>query len=195
MLGEWVKNFYGNQEETGTIIKSKKSRYIIIVAICLGLLALVWDTTPKTDSNQLQLEKQPQLLTDNSVKEQLTQELNNILSQIEGAGDVKVSITLSSDGEKNYASNTTEEKSEIAENDSQGGDKQSTESRENKELAISSGNALLIERKFPEVIGVLVVAKGAKNPVVKEQLVAATATLLDIPAHKVSVMPGKGGNN
>ncbi|HNX28301.1 MAG TPA: hypothetical protein PKN87_02680 [Syntrophomonadaceae bacterium] len=194
MLEEWVKKLTGNKAETSAFLKSKKSRYIIIIAICLGLLALVWDTSPGVDSNQAVNETAQPIINSNSVKEQLTRELGSILSQIEGAGQVKVSITLASDGEKSYASNITEEKSDIEETDSQGGKKQSAENKSTRELAVSSGNPLLIESKFPQVTGVLVVAEGAKDPAVKEKLAAATATLLDIPAHKVSIMPGQGGD-
>ncbi|MDD3894318.1 MAG: hypothetical protein PHU36_04780 [Syntrophomonadaceae bacterium] len=194
MLEEWVKKLTGNKAETGAFLKSKKSRYIIIIAICLGLLALVWDTSPGVDSNQAVNETAQPIINSNSVKEQLTRELGSILSQIEGAGQVKVSITLSSDGEKNYASNITEEKSDITEADTGGGEKRSIEIKSARELAVSSGNPLLIENKFPEVIGVLVVAEGAENPAVREKLMAATATLLNIPAHKVSIMPGKGSD-
>ncbi len=193
MLGKWIKNFTESSGEAGTFFKSKKGRYIIIIAICLGLLALVWDPSPKIDSNQSPQETQQQFMTNNNVKEQLTRELSDILGQIEGAGEVKVSITLYSDGEKNYVSNITEEKNDITEADPQGGEKQSIETKSTKELAVSSGDPLLTENKFPEVIGVLVVAEGAENPAIKEKLMAATATLLNIPAHKVSVMPGKGG--
>ncbi|HCF51291.1 MAG TPA: stage III sporulation protein AG, partial [Syntrophomonas sp.] len=52
---------------------------------------------------------------------------------------------------------------------------------------------LLVEEKTPEVLGVLVVAAGASNVAVKEQLSSATATLLNIPLHRVMVVAGKGG--
>jgi len=193
MLGKWIKNFTESSGESGAFFKSKKGRYIIIIAICLGLLALIWDPSPEIDSNQFPQETKQQFTANNDVKERLTRELCDILGQIEGAGAVKVSITLSSDGEKKYYSNITEEKSNITDADPQGGQKQSMEIKSTKELAVSSGNPLLTENKFPEVIGVLVVAEGAENPAVKEKLMAATATLLNVPAHKVSVMPGKGG--
>ena len=46
---------------------------------------------------------------------------------------------------------------------------------------------------MPEILGVLVVADGAQDPQVKENLAQATATLLDISPHRVRVMPREGG--
>lgn len=192
MLDEWVRSFTGDKGHRAAFFKSKKGRYLIIIAISLGLLALSWRPSANLDSDQ-PLAAPQQLTISNSVKAQLTQELKDILSQIEGAGQVQVSITLASDGEKSYASNTVEEKRNIEEADAQGGQKQTVEDKRARDLAVSSGDPLLIENKFPQVIGVLVVAEGAKYPAVKERLAAAAATLLDIPPHKVSVMPGQGG--
>lgn len=192
MLDEWVRSLTGDNEEGASFFKSKKGRYLIIIAISLGLLALVWKPAPNVD-NQSPKEMLQQLPANSSVKAQLTQELKIILSQIEGAGQVEVSITLASDGEKSYASNSVDEKREIEESNPQGTVQETVETKRSRDLAVTSGDALLIENKFPQVIGVLVVAEGAKYPVVKERLTAATATLLDIPSHKVSVMPGQGG--
>lgn len=192
MLDEWVRSLTGDNEEGASFFKSKKGRYLIIIAISLGLLALVWKPAPNVD-NQSPKEILQQLPANSSVKAQLTQELKVILSQIEGAGEVEVSITLASDGEKSYASNSVDEKREIEESNPQGTVQETVETKRSRDLAVTSGDALLIENKFPQVIGVLVVAEGAKYPVVKERLTAATATLLDIPSHKVSVMPGQGG--
>lgn len=192
MLDEWVRSLTGDNEEGASFFKSKKGRYLIIIAISLGLLALVWKPAPNVD-NQSPKEMLQQLPANSSVKAQLTQELKVILSQIEGAGVVEVSITLASDGEKSYASNSVDEKREIEESNPQGTVQETVETKRSRDLAVTSGDALLIENKFPQVIGVLVVAEGAKYPVVKERLTAATATLLDIPSHKVSVMPGQGG--
>ncbi len=60
-------------------------------------------------------------------------------------------------------------------------------------MAVSSGNPLLLEEKMPEILGVLIVADGADDPQVKENLTNAASTLLDISPHRVRVMPREGG--
>ncbi|NLB51541.1 MAG: hypothetical protein GX808_01205 [Syntrophomonadaceae bacterium] len=192
MLDEWVRALTGNKDAT-SFFKSKQGKYLVIIAICLGLLALIWGPSASTDNSVKQLAEVPdQFTTSNHVKMQLTQELKHILGQIEGAGKVEVSITLASDGAKSYAGNSVEEQRQISET-TQGGSQQTIEKKSSRDLVVSSGSPLLIESKFPEVIGVLIVAEGAKSSSVKEKIASAAATLLDIPPHKVSVMPGQEG--
>ncbi len=48
---------------------------------------------------------------------------------------------------------------------------------------------LLVETRKPEVRGVLVVAKGAEQATVQEWVVQAVSRVLDVPTHRISVMP------
>lgn len=105
---------------------------------------------------------------------------------------MSVSISLRSDGLKNYASNTQNEVRETSEQDRNGGDRKIREENMSSDVAVSGGSALLVEEKAPEILGVLVVAEGAGNASVKEELSDATATLLDISPHQVRVLPRKG---
>ncbi|MDD2585352.1 MAG: hypothetical protein PHT79_03235 [Syntrophomonadaceae bacterium] len=189
MLEEWVRR--NRSGENGNIINSKRGKYILVILICLGLLALVWPVT-NTEDTKLKVTSDPTPQPGGSnPKTQLCHELETILSQINGAGQVDVSMTLSSDGKKTFASNTRDEQRDIEENDSRGIKKKSTEHNLVRDLAVSSGNALMVEQEYPEVLGVLVVADGGFRPEVCENLIDATATLLNIPPHKVSVMPRK----
>jgi stage III sporulation protein AG len=171
----------------------KKGKYLVVVAVCLGLLALIWPqgkSVPRETAN---------LVSQNSsgvaqVKANLASELENILSQVEGAGKVQVSLTLSSDGLKSYARNTKNERRETQEIDKSGGDRNIKEDNQTSDIAVSGGAALLVEDSAPEVIGVLVVADGAGNGHVKEKLTNATITLLNISPHQVRVVARKGDN-
>ena len=127
------------------------------------------------------------------VKE-LAGELEAILAQIEGAGQVQVSISLESDGQKTFASNDRNETRETAENGPGGTVKKISEKNTTRDLAVSGGNPLLVENRYPRVIGVLVVAEGAGSPAVCERLINATTTLLNISSHQVSVMPRRAGS-
>jgi len=71
--------------------------------------------------------------------------------------------------------------------------KTTVEENTSNDLSVSSGNPILLEIKGPQVIGVLVVADGARDAFVREKLMQATATLLDVPLYKVQVMPREGG--
>jgi len=155
---------------------------------------LIWPVTRSEQPKHKTLqEASPQITNSESdVKFRLTADLESILSQIEGAGTVKVSITLSSGGVKTYANNIRKESRETEEVDSKGVNKKINEESIVQDLAVSSGSPLLIEEKIPEILGVLVVADGAKIPAVKEKLTNATVTLLNISPHKVRVMSREG---
>ena len=120
MLEEWIR---GNQNEDGAkgmIDWSKWSRYLLAFVVCIGLLALIW---PMGKSQPAKVAVQTSSSSVDQAQENLSQELQSILSQIDGAGKVGVSITLSSNGVKNYASNSKNEIRETSEQDRNGGDR------------------------------------------------------------------------
>ncbi|MBO8159204.1 hypothetical protein [Thermosyntropha sp.] len=195
MLEEWIRNKGDNKVNRAEEWK-KKGMYFLVILCCAGILALIWpvsSTDTQTDSSSISEPVYKKKEIDN-VKAEMANELESILSQIEGAGKVSVSLTLSSDGINTYAANVREEKRNQEET-SKGSKKVTNETNISRDVAVNSGNALLIEHKNPEVIGVLIVADGAGNPEVRENLTYAASTLLDIPAHKVRVMPRERRSN
>ncbi|MGI6453345.1 MAG: hypothetical protein ACOX0E_07785 [Syntrophomonadaceae bacterium] len=195
MLEEWIRTVKASDDKQ-PILSGKKTRYVIVIMICLGLLALIW---PSSSYNGV-VESSPGISASDyqpldTTKGQIIAELEAILAQVEGAGQVEVSLTLASDGIMTYATNQRHEERETQEEDSRGVKKTSHETSTSEDLAVSSGEPLLVEKKYPQVTGVLVVADGANLPEIQERLTNATATLLQIPAHKVRVMPRKGDNN
>jgi stage III sporulation protein AG len=50
---------------------------------------------------------------------------------------------------------------------------------------------IVIETKKPAIRGVIVIAKGADNIQVKKWILESVTKLLDVPVHRVSVMPKK----
>lgn len=195
VLDEWIRRGQDSSEDNRPFFKGRKSRYIMVVMICLGLLALLWPITKVEKTAQPLAGVEKATSGEGSVKAQLTAELESILSEIDGAGRVEVGLTLSSEGVKSYASNRRDEKRETQENEAQAVKKTSREESRVQDLAVSSGAPLLVENKSPKVLGVLVVADGANRKVVQENLSDATATLLNIPVYKVRVMPRKGASH
>ena len=188
MLYEWIRG-ENNNDEGRSLFPGKKSRYILVIAICLGLLALIWPIT-RTDKTSNTGIRTSEISNGKKLNRELALELEHILSRIDGAGTVKVSITLASGGLKTYAANTRNESRAIEESQN-GANKKTTESNVARDLAVSGGAPLLVENKTPAVMGVLVVAEGATSPTIQEKLVQATATLLNIAPHQVCVMPGR----
>lgn len=128
--------------------------------------------------------------------DQLEKRMEDILSEIKGAGKVQVMITYSSGTEIITAKDIDERTSKTEEADSEGG-KRSMSQREYRESTIyedsSAGEKqpVVLKEIYPEVKGVVVVAEGAGNTLVKEQLIRAVTALLDVPVYKVQVFEMK----
>ncbi len=123
----------------------------------------------------------------------LEKKLVNILSKINGVGNVNVMVTLENSIEKIAATNTTKTTEETLENDSEGGTREIH--REDMTIQVmTKGNddSLMIVKEIkPTVQGVIVVAEGADDPVLKEILYEAVKTALGIQANKVEVYSSK----
>lgn len=127
----------------------------------------------------------------------LEDRLSRILSQIEGAGEVKVMITLKSSAEKVLDKDTESDQETVMEEDSQGGTRQSSKAskKENTVYASDSdsttqgsGSPYVSKELSPEIEGVVVIADGGGNAVVKENISSAVQALFDIEPHKIRIM-------
>lgn len=125
----------------------------------------------------------------------LERDLAEILSQVRGAGRVTVKVSFSTGRAYDYAENATREESTTTERDSGGVTRETMQARTSGEVVTTQertgGLAVPVVRSVmePRVQGVLVVSDGAGDPRVKGALTDAVTTLLDIPPHKVAVLP------
>lgn len=112
------------------------------------------------------------------------------LREIKGVGETKVLITYSSGIKKDYARDESTTKKTSKETDKDGGVRDTTEVTETKQVVIVGNTApLVLFEERPEVAGVLIIAQGANDPKVKEQIFEAVKTLLNIQPAKISVAP------
>ena len=102
--------------------------------------------------------------TEVSYVEVLEEKLSSALSQIEGAGNVEVVINARSEGELILAMETT-----VNEDGSV-----------TTEPALVNGEVVVLEEKYPEITGVLIVSEGANDLSVRFSLLEAAASVLDI---------------
>lgn len=127
-------------------------------------------------------------------EKELELRLERILGAVEGAGSVKVTVTLSSGEENVFAQNLNKQNRVIEEKDQAGGNRKTTEISEQGSLVFAEtlnggkNDPVIVKTKSPEVAGVLVLAEGAKDPELRETLAQAVETLLNIPSYKVTVL-------
>ncbi len=191
MLDEWKRKISSSEPGFWGSWGKKANYLTVAIVICLGLLTILWPQKNNSPVATTAPAQQPEVGVAQA-KADLAAELEAILAQVDGAGQVQVSITLSSDGLKSYARNTKDDKRETQESASSSGTRTIIEENQSSDIAISGGSALLVEDSAPQVVGVLVVAEGAQDSRVKEQLTDATTTLLNISPYQVRVVARKG---
>lgn len=122
----------------------------------------------------------------------LEQRLAQLLSQIDGAGNVEVMITLKSSSEKVLDKDVESDQETTTERDSQGGTRQTSRSNKKESTIYDGSNTdespYVSKELSPEVEGVVVLADGGGNAVVKENISGAVQALFDIEPHKIRIM-------
>ncbi|MFI5359521.1 MAG: stage III sporulation protein AG [Halanaerobiales bacterium] len=128
----------------------------------------------------------------------LSAQLEEIISLIKGVGRVKVKIYITGYTEYEYEYNSRTINKVSTELDQNGGQREIVEDNLERELVVTrdpSGNEKPIIRreKLPEIQGVLIVAQGAENSQIKAEIIYAVRNLLNIPVHRISVLPYERG--
>lgn len=172
--------------------KDKKKIYSLLslAVICgIALLAISGLEKKETASKDESTNKVNQIdISSEESKDSLEEKLKNILSQIEGAGELDVMITYESSEEIQPAFNTNTTTEKTKEVDQQGGERTVTTSSENKTMITSgSSDPVVIKTNQPKINGVIVVASGAKDPTVKGTLYSAVQTALQVQGHQVEI--------
>ena len=122
----------------------------------------------------------------------LSEKLEDMIAQIEGAGKVQAWVTIKSSGEQVIMQGNDRNESFLQEADSVGGTR-TEETLNIKENVISgkNGDPYVIKTMQPEVEGVFVVAEGAGDGVVKKNISEAVEVLFGIEAHRIKVAKKK----
>ncbi len=122
-------------------------------------------------------------------------QLKEALEQISGVSDVTVIVNIDSTEKRILEKNKTIRSQETNETDQEGGERKVLDQSEEEQIVIiREGDRevpIVLETKKPKVRGVLVVAKGAESVQVQKWIIESVTKLLDVPSHRVSVMPRK----
>ena len=159
----------------------KKNLILVAIAIFIMVLLLVSEfLTPENSEN---ISKENTEIYSSQYIEKTEKELEALLENISGAGEVKVMITLENCYENVFAKGYSEK------NDSKT-DSQKSESEEEYIIIKNGSNneeCLVVKVYEPTVKGVAVIAQGAGNTQVKNAITQTVCALFDISTAKVSV--------
>ena len=124
-----------------------------------------------------------------SAEEALEQRLAAVLSRIEGAGEVSVSLTFARSAQTEHASNASTTVRTTEESGADGQIRSTNEQTASDSLVLADGNGgpVILQQTMAEVQGVLVVAEGGGSPAVRAQIAEALQNLLAVPAHKIVI--------
>jgi stage III sporulation protein AG len=121
--------------------------------------------------------------------------LKDALEQMLGVDKVTVIVNVDATDKKVLEKNVVSTSQTTNETDREGGKRKVEDaSIDERTVILRSGEKegpILVETKKPAIRGVLVVAQGAENIQVKKWIIEAVTRVLDVPSHRVAVMPKK----
>lgn len=176
--------------------------FIIILIITIIAINTIWkDDKPKTktmsNSNKelATINNTVEENTNNSQEEKLKINLESILSQINGVGNVKVLVTYTESSQtvamynENTKETSTEEKDEV------GGTRIIKESDTQKDVIYQENNGekspITQKTIMPKIEGAIITAEGASNVDVKTNIIQAVEAVTGLATHKIQVFEMK----
>ena len=131
-------------------------------------------------------------IQDKNIKEtnayNLEQELEDILSRIDGAGKVKVLITYSESNQIVAMYNENRNTSVTEETDSEGGIRTIESTDSNKEIILDGSNNPVTEKiVMPKIEGAIIIAEGGGDAIIKSSIIQAVSAVTGLASHKVQV--------
>jgi len=195
-MPEILKKFFDNKGKKGV------QNLILMLLIGVALLAAsaYFANTAGGDGLFASSEDMPQEVNNNYTYDQgayisgaqsLTEELEEILSLVAGAGQVRVMLTLGN-AESIFAHNTQQNVSATIEEDGEGG----TRNVESVNASVTyvmvrqndgSEVPLMLQEIRPAIEGIIIVAEGGGDPHVVLALTRAAQAVLGVAAHRVQV--------
>lgn len=177
--------------DLSAILRKYNKKNIIVIAGIIGIILIFISTL---FNNQKTSDEK----TSHSIENQqhyvakLEQNIKNIISKIDGAGNCDVLVTIESDGEIVYA---TEERknNQKAKDICDGKTTKVQKSGDSEKRYIKVKNkdgtekALVVTEKKPKIRGVVVICDGGNDPKVQERITNAITIALNVTSNHVFV--------
>ncbi len=150
------------------------------LTVLIGVGLLLWPSGKKTTGTS---SGSPAAAAPAAVEQDLQADMEEILGAISGVGQVKVLLTVDSDGERQLAQNT-----ELAYSGSTAAPEDYSRRSETVLVDGAEGDGTVVVRTvYPTYRGALVVCQGGDRPEVKLAVTEAVAALTGLSADRVTV--------
>ena len=192
-----------NPEEGNTSNKKEIENlvfFVVILIITIIIINIIWNGDKESNQNkEVQNDTSKQLASTNtsslevasSNSNELEIKLEEILSKIQGVGEVNVFINYSESSEIIPMYNENTKTSNTQETDTSGGTRTIEESDSQKEIIYeeNDGEKTPITQKViePKIEGAIITAKGAENAEVKSSIIQAVEAVTGLATHKIQV--------
>lgn len=184
-------------EKLKKMLKNKKNENLIVFLIILVITLVIINNIIKGDDKETKKDKylNAELAVDNintNVENDLEKRLKNILSKIDGVGEVSVLVTYSESKQIIPMYNQSMSKSITEEKDTSGGIR-TIESEDNESSVVTGSDSNPVTQKTinPILEGAIVTAQGAGNSNVKTNIISAVEAVTGLATHKIRVFEQK----
>ena len=169
------------KEKIYNIFEKDKKLLLLVLIGFLGVLLIVISEISFSDSSD-ENKNLSQYMDSSEYCDNLEKRVEDIVTSIAGAGEVRVMITLAETTEYVYAQN-------------QNGTKKSNQDSENLDNKSSfviiekdnNDSGLLIKTFEPKIRGVAVVCDGGDNPTVQQQIYSTVSAVLNVSTARISI--------
>ncbi len=173
--------------------------FVVILIVTIIMINIIWNGDKNKSNKEIQNDTSKQLANTNTssieVSSNTTSELEikleEILSKIQGVGEVKVFINYSESNEIIPMYNQNTKTSNTEETDTSGGTRKIEKTDSQKEIIYeeSDGEKTVITQKVvePQIEGAIITAKGAGSAEVKTSIIQAVEAVTGLATHKIQV--------
>lgn len=188
MLKERIDKFFNGE---GNNKKKTENLVFLLIILIVTVIAInvIWkDEKSDTDITNTSNKKLAYVEEENlSQNNSLEEKLENILSNINGVGNVDVLITYNETEEIIPVYNKTDKKSVTNETDSAGGVRVTEETDAEQEVVFQNDEIIVQKTVSPKIEGAIITATGANNASVKANIISAVEAVTGLATHKIQV--------
>ncbi len=204
MFKEKIKSLISKKDKEDDVNSKKKIEnivvFILILIITVIIINVIWNGDNNkeeqvTDSNKKLATTNEVTMETSNNEYNIDSQLEEILSKIDGVGNVNVMITYSQTSQTVPLYNEETTVRDTEETDQEGGTRKITESDSKKDVVYkeSSGEKEPITQSIvsPKIEGAIITAQGASNADVKTNIIQAVEAVTGLSVHKIQVFEMK----
>ena len=209
MLGDKLKKLLPKKEGEEEVVGNDKKKienlvfFVVLLIITIVIINFIWNGNEEANNKETMNDTSKQLASskDGAEKninsnnlddtENLENKLKNILSKIQGVGEVEVCLNYSETSEVVAMYNENSTTSTTEETDDTGGTRKIEEIDTQKDVIYKEEDGIKtpITAKVvePKIEGAIITAKGANNSETKSNIIQAVEAITGLATHKIQV--------